>query len=164
MEGLIDSGEDWMLPLLEFREILMETKIPERKAEIREHKRRNGKIMIDNGKLVRGPHTLDFCKELLRKLLETQQQVRKIGPDPDIELITHAELEGIRKIWITERQDWEDAVPRIYKDIIGDHDWVVDDTASFTEKDKEILAAVCDENGIPVTLVAKLLDTERQMD
>jgi len=31
-------------------------------------------------------------------------------------------------------------------------------------KDKAILAAVCSEKGISVTLVAKLLDTERQMD
>ena len=164
MEGLIDSGEDWMLPLLEFREMLMETRLPEKKAEVREHRRRNGKITIDNGKLVRGPHTLEFCKELLRKLLETQQQVRMIGPDPNIELISHAELEEIRRIWKTERQDWEDAVALIYKEIVGDLDWIVDDTISFTNKDKVILAGVCEDVGIPVTLVAKLLDTERQMD
>ena len=61
-------------------------------------------------------------------------------------------------------QDWEDAVPQIYTEIVGDRDWIIDDTISFTEKDKDILAAVCNEKGIPVTLVAKLLDTERQMD
>ena len=166
MEGLIDSGEDWMLPLLEFREILMETQIPERKANVREHKRRNGRITIDkdNGKLVRGPYTLEFCKELLRKLLETQQEVRLIGPDPNIELITHAELEEIRKIWRTERQDWEDAVPQIYADVIGEYEWVIDDTTSFSAADKVLLSSICNEKKIPVTLVAKLLDAERQMD
>ena len=87
-----------------------------------------------------------------------------IGPDPNIELITHAELEEIRKIWRTERQDWEDAVPQIYAEVVGGRDWIVDDTISFTGKDKEILAAVCNEHGIPVTLVAKLLDTEGQMN
>ena len=164
MEGLIDSGEDWMLPLLEFREILMETQDPERKAEVREHRRRNGRVTIDNGKLVRGAYTLEFCKELLRKLLETQQEVRLIGPDPNIELITHAELEEIRKIWRTERQDWEDSVPKIYADVIGEYEWIVDDTISFSASDKVLLSAICDEKKIPVTLVAKLLDTERQMD
>ena len=166
MEGLIDSGEDWMLPLLEFREILMETQVPERKADVREYKRRNGKVTRDkdSGKLVRGPYTLEFCKELLRKLLETQQKVRLIGPDPNIELITQAELEEIRKIWRTERQDWEDAVPQIYADVIGEHEWIVDDMASFSASDKILLSAICDEKKIPVTLVAKLLDTERQMD
>ena len=110
------------------------------------------------------PYTLDFCKELLRRLLTTQQQVREAGPDPDIKLITDDELEEIRKIWQTERQDWEDAVPHIYSKIVGERDWIVDDTTSFNEKDKEILAAVCNEKGIPVALVAKLVDTERQMD
>ncbi|MCY4553977.1 MAG: DNA phosphorothioation system sulfurtransferase DndC, partial [Candidatus Poribacteria bacterium] len=164
MEGLIDNGEDWMLPLLEFRDFLAETQDPEKKPEKREHRRRNGQITILNDKLVYGPYTLDFCKKLLTKLLTTQQQVREDGPDPDIKLITDDELEEIRKIWRTERQDWQDAVPQIYAEIVGDRDWVVDDTISFTEKDKKILETVCHEQGIPVTLVAKLLDTERQMD
>ena len=34
----------------------------------------------------------------------------------------------------------------------------------LVRRDKEILEAVCDEKGVPVTLVSKLLDTERQMD
>ena len=164
MEGLIDNGEDWMLPLLEFRDFLAETQDPERKPDIREHRRRNGQVTILNNKLVHGPYTLDFCKELLSRLLTTQQQVRENGPDPDIKLITDDELEEIRKIWRTERQDWEDAVPQVYAEIVGDRDWIVDDAASFTEKDKDILGTICDEKGIPVTLVAKLLDTERQMD
>ena len=153
-----------MLPLLEFRDFLAGTQDPEKKPEIREHRRRNGQITILNDKLVYGPYTLDFCKDLLSRLLTTQQQVREGGPDPDIKLITDDELEEIRKIWRIERQDWEDAVPQIYTKIVGDRDWIVDDTISFTEKDKEILETVCNEQGIPVTLVAKLLDTERQMD
>lgn len=164
MEGLIDSGEEWMLPLLEFRDILVETQIPEKKADFREHRRRNGRITIDNGKLIRGPYTLEFCKELLRKLLETQQAVRDKGPDPHIQLITDAELEEIRKIWRTERQDWEDAVPQLYAEVVGEREWIVDDTVSFTAADKQLLATICDDNGMPVTLVAKLLDTERQLD
>ena len=163
MEGLIDNGEDWMLPLLEFRDFLAETQDPEKKPEIREHRRRNGQVRIINNKLTHGPYTLDFCKQLLRKLLTTQQQVRREGPDPNIKLITDDELEEIRKIWRTERQDWQDAVPGIYAEIIGDRDWIIDDTISFTEKDKEILAEVCREKGVSVTLVAKLLDMERQM-
>jgi len=164
MEGLIDNGEEWMLPLLEFRDFLAETQEPERKADIREHRRRNGKITFVGRKLIRGPYTLEFCKKLLRKLLETQQQVREEGPDPNLQLITDAELEEIRNIWRTERSDWEDAVPQIYKDIVGEREWIVDDTTSFTAEDKQLLSAICDENEIPVALVAKLLDTEQQMD
>ena len=106
MEGLIDNGEDWMIPLLEFRDFLAETQDPERKHEIREHRRRNGQITILNDKLVHGPYTLEFCKDILTGLLDTQQQVRENGPDPNIKLITDDELEEIRRIWRTERQDW----------------------------------------------------------
>lgn len=164
MEGLIDSGEDWMLPLLEYRDFLAETQAPENKPEWREHRRRNGQVTILNNKLIHGPYTLDFCKKLLKKLLETQEKVRKEGPDPEIKLITDDELEEIRKIWRTERQDWEDAVPKIFSKIVGPRDWIIDDTTSFTASDKELLSTICDDNNVPVSLVAKLLDTERQMD
>lgn len=164
MEGLIDNGEEWMLPLLEFRDFLAETQEPERKADIREHRRRNGKITFVGRKLIRGPYTLEFCKKLLRRLLETQQQVREEGPDPNLQLITDAELEEIRNIWRTERSDWEDAVPQIYKDVVGEREWIVDNTAAFNGDDKLLLSKICDANDVPVELVAKLLDTERQMD
>ena len=60
-----------MIPLLEFRDFLADTQDPEKKPEIREYRRRNGQITILNNKLIHGPYTLDFCKELLTKLLTT---------------------------------------------------------------------------------------------
>lgn len=164
MEGLIDSGEDWMLPLLEFRDFLADTQDPEKKPDIREHRRSNGQVTIINNKLIHGPYTLDFCKKLLKMLLETQEKVRQDGPDPNIKLITDDELDEIRNIWRTQRQDWKDAVPKIYKEVVGKREWIVDDTTAFTASDKRLLSKICDEKGVPVTLVAKLLDTERQMD
>ncbi|HMN13246.1 MAG TPA: hypothetical protein PKD55_13080, partial [Bellilinea sp.] len=70
-------------------------------------------------KLIRGPYRLEFCKEMLRRLLQTQQQVRTQGPDPEIELISEAEIHEIRRIWRTERQDWDDSVPQIYYEMTG---------------------------------------------
>ena len=164
MEGFIDSGEDWMLPLLEFRDYLADTQDPEKKPDIREHRRSNGQVTIINNKLIHGPYTLDFCKQLLKMLLETQEKVRQEGPDPDIKLITDDELDEIRNIWRTQRQDWEDTVPKIHNEVVGKREWIVDDTTSFTASDKRLLSKICDEKGVPVTLVSKLLDTERQMD
>ncbi len=164
MEGFIDSGEDWMLPLLEFRDYLADTHDPEKKPDIREHRRSNGQVTIINNKLIHGPFTLDFCKKLLKMLLETQEKVRQEGPDPEIKLITDDELDEIRNIWRTQRQDWDDAVPKIYNEVVGKREWIVDDTTAFTASDKRLLSKICDEKGVPVTLVAKLLDTERQMD
>ena len=163
MEAMIDKGEDWMMPLLEFRDFLAETLDPEKKAEIREHRRRQGAVKIDNGKLVRGPYKMEFRKQLLKQLLETQQVVRQDGPDPKIELITPGELEEIRRLWRTEHQDWEDSVPQIYREVMGeDRDWAADDLGTFTASDKAILERLCNDVGIPVELVAKLLDIERQ--
>ena len=163
MEAMIDNGEDWMMPLLKFRDFLAETQKPEKKAGIREHRRRQGAVKIINGKLARGPYTMEFCKKLLRMLLETEKKVRQEGPDPDIELITRPELEEIRKVWRTERQDWEDCVPQLYREVVGENlDWIEDDLGTFTNSDKAILEGLCNDAGIPVTLVAKLLDTERQ--
>ena len=167
MEGLIDNGEEWMQPLLEFRDFLTGTQDPEKKPEIREYRRRQGQITILKDKLVHGPYTLEFCKDILTELLDTQRQVREEGPDPNIKLITDEELEEIRKIWRIERQDWEDALPKIYdkfSKFFGHRDWIVDDPISFTKKDKEILKTICEAQQVPVDLVAKLLDTEKQMD
>ena len=163
MEAMIDNGEDWMMPMLEFRDFLASTQELETKERYREHRRRGGYIQEKDGKLIRGPYKLEFCKQLLRRLLETQQQVRQEGPEPDIELITPAELEEIRKIWRTERQDWEDSVPQIYQEVVDEGlNWTEDDLGTFTAADRAILESLCNDAGTPVELVAKLLDTERQ--
>jgi DNA sulfur modification protein DndC len=46
MEALIDNGEDWMEPLLEFREWLVATTDPERKREFRDIKGRDGRVVF----------------------------------------------------------------------------------------------------------------------
>ena len=53
-------------------------------------------------------------------------------------------------------------MPQVYSDVVGeDLDWIEDDLGTFTAADKAILEKLCDDADIPVTLVAKLLDTER---
>ncbi|MDA0108182.1 DNA phosphorothioation system sulfurtransferase DndC [Vibrio sp. La 4.2.2] len=51
MESLIQNGEEWMAPLLEFREELARTNIPENKNIYRNFKRRTGKIHTQTKKL-----------------------------------------------------------------------------------------------------------------
>jgi DNA sulfur modification protein DndC len=191
MEAMVDNGEEWMLPLLEFRDWLTETQIPEKKYLYREHKRRTGEVLIEargldgtrlrglkqidefientgekiqDPKLIRGPYTLDFCKEILQRLLETQKRVRAEGPDPEQELITEAELHEIRRIWRTERQDWEDSVPQILYAVTGQQlDWLQDDIGAFSAQEYRVLNQICTDADLPTDLVAKLLEQERQM-
>lgn len=164
MEAMIDNGQEWMLPLLEFRDWLAETQDPAKKHLYREFKRRTGQVTVKDGKLIRGPYRLEFCKEILRRLLETQNQVRAEGPDPDVELITAAELHEIRRLWRTERQDWEDSVPQIYEKVTGQQlDWLQDDIGAFSMQEYQVLHDVCQTNDLPTDLVARLLEQERQM-
>ncbi len=164
MEAMIDNGEEWMLPLLEFRDWLAETQDPAKKHLYREFKRRTGQVTIKDGKLIRGPYRLDFCKEILQRLLDTQNQVRAEGPDPHVELITEAELHEICRIWRTERQDWDDSVPQIYFEMTGKQlNWLQDDIGAFSSEEHRVLREVCQERDLPPDLVARLLEQERQM-
>ncbi|HEV2679480.1 MAG TPA: DNA phosphorothioation system sulfurtransferase DndC [Rhodanobacter sp.] len=165
MEAMIDSGQDWMEPLLEYRDMLAATQVPARKKEVRDYRRRTGQISFkkDSDQLIRGPYTLAFCRELLEKLLRTQLETQRDAPPGEAsQLIHEAELHAIRQIWRQERGDWEDSVPKIVRDVLGrDLDWVIDDAASFTDEDGMLLDAICKQNDVPTDLIVRLLDVER---
>jgi DNA sulfur modification protein DndC len=166
MEAMVDNGEEWLFPLLEFRDLLASTQDPEVKFKYRDVKRRDGKVWSKkDGTPIPGPYRLDTCRDFLRKLLEIETKIRSTGPDKAARLISPDELHEIRRLWRTERQDWEDSVPRIYREVTGeDLDWVLDDVATFTEKDDLILKEVAARHNAPAGLVAKLLDLERDME
>lgn len=165
MESLVSSGEEWLLPLLEFRDFLAETQDPERKLEFREHRRMNGRVyQKEDGSVIAGPYTLEMCKELLRRVLEIHVSMRKHSPVPDNDVISEAELREIRRIWRTERQDWDDSVPALYHAVVGDDvDWLTDDSGAFGSAERQLLEEVCVENDAPPALVAELLDLERNL-
>ena len=165
MEAMIDNGEDWMEPLLDFRDLLAETQDPARKAEVRRLKRRNGKVMkkTDGNDYIRGPYRFEFRQELLRRLLQTQKKIRSEGPNPRETLIQDAELKAIRRLWRAEEQDWDDSLPKIYEEETGEKlTWVGTETASFGSAERQLLDQACAENDVTSTLVAKLIDTEKQ--
>jgi DNA sulfur modification protein DndC len=165
MEAMIDNGEEWLEPLLKFRDLLASTQDPLVKLQVRDFKRRNGQVMLKpDGGIVPGPYKPSMRKDLLRRLLETELQVRKHGPNADERLITKDELEQIRRIWRSEAQDWEDSVPKIYKEVTGeDLDWAADEQPIFSADERRLLDTICNENKVPSTMVAKLLDIEREL-
>jgi DNA sulfur modification protein DndC len=111
----------------------------------------------------RGPYKLEICKKILSMVLKAQISVRQNGPDPYFSLILPEELYEIRKIWLMERGDWEDSIPKIYREIIGsDLNWSYDDTGIFNRKDHLILKEVCSKHGVQEVLVQKLMEAERQ--
>jgi len=165
--GLIDSGEEWLEPLLKYRDMLAETQNKEKKPIYRDYKRMNGKIKYKrdgSGELIRGPYKFEYSKQFLRELLEAQREVQKIGPDPNLQLILPEELHEIRRIWRQEKGDWEDSVPKIYREVMGtDLDWIQDDRGMFSGEEGNLLEVICQKHDVPAQLVTKLLDIERQV-
>lgn len=169
MENMVDGGDLWMEPLLEFRNFLKSTQDPDKKSKYRQAKgRRHGRVkQKTNGGdgLIPRAYKLEFRKHLLRKLLETEKEVneRRDNKEEYLELINEEELREIRRIWRTEEADWEDAVPKIYSDVMDDGvDWVQDDLGAFSEEEAEVLEEVCCGTDVPPKLVKRLLDTEIQ--
>lgn len=169
MDGLIESGHTWLMPLQDFRNQLYNTTLPENKTQFRNFKRRTGKVTStgtdDDLKVIPGPYWLAYRKELLTQLLTIQQEVRK--EDPSLELISHSELEEIRNAWLQDpnEPDWEDSLPKIYQQVLGDdRDWAESDAGAFTKLDADLLAELEHKHKVPAALIMKLIELELSMD
>jgi len=168
MEAMIDNGEEWLSHLLDFREWLMQTEDPVRRSQIREVRRRSGRIEFftyADGKtdFKYGPFKLSFRKEILERLLSTQQAVRAKGPDPKVKLIQDEELFRIRQLWHHEEGDWEDSLPSIVEKVTGERmDWLEDDWSGMGGAEKRILEEVSLEGALHPNLLIELMDVERK--
>ena len=177
MESLVEQGEEWMKPLLEFRNLLAETTRPDRKNEFRNFRRRTGKVTIarkgvkenEEGNLVKkhvpGPYWMRYRREWLESILTLQRDLSK--RDHEIELISEEEVHAIRREWLNDpnEPDWEDCLPAIYRRVYDrDLDWIDRDAGAFSQMDIELLAELEDKYGVPTALVQKLLDLTVSMD
>lgn len=164
MQNLIDSGQDWMEPLLELRQDLKDTQDPDKKLDIREFKRRDGQVSFwtdGTEKVTPGPYKMNFRKEFLKKLLIAQNKVRKKGPDPNMDLILEDEIHEIQRIWRMEQGDWENSAYQIYEKITGHKIAPVqEDLGAFGSVEQEILQEICQKHNVQNLLVSKLLHTE----
>lgn len=151
-----------MIPLLEFRDWLAETQDPANKPAQREYRGRDGRIKTNKeGGVLYRTYTLRFSQEMLRRLLETEKAIQQY--DPGFQLISQDELREIRRLWIMERQDWEDSLPAIYTAVTGRTlSWEINDVPTPGAIEAEILAEVSAAHGVPLRLVQKLIDVEWQ--
>jgi len=93
--------------------------------------------------------------------LETQKKVQELKGDPDFELITIEELKTIRRYWRSDG-DFEDRVPKIYEEIVGEKvDWEIDDHPVLNEEQAALLRRLCDEMNVSDSLMKQLIRTEQ---
>ena len=94
MSSLIKNGEDWMTPLLRFRNDLMDGR---NVSENRSDTRRNGMKAVSEEGHNFGNYVDHYRAKLLRELLEIQKEVQLTKPH--INLITNQELIAIQVLW-----------------------------------------------------------------
>jgi DNA sulfur modification protein DndC len=86
----------------------------------------------------------------------------------EIELVTLAELQEIRRIWVLEKHEVEDTLPRIYEEIVGEPypGAPLDDNPIFRADEMQLLRQaceeVCDGDETAFALARELLDVERR--
>lgn len=120
MQAMIQNDEQkqWMQPILDFRN----KNLAVEDRDERDFRRLNGRLTLFRDQLVHGPYTQQRREFLLRELLQTQKLVQESDHKQGtqlIELISVAELDEIRRIWVEEKGEIEDLVPKIYADVLG---------------------------------------------
>ena len=148
MEAMIanDDEKEWMTQLLEFRN---EFGNEEGDRDRRSFRRMNGNLQGNYRKLFHGPYKKEVREHWLRRLLEIQKNINETGPEEfqNLELIRIQELREIRKIWVLEKHEFDDAVPRIYFEVTGkefeDPDWIC--AEGFAKQEWDILKKVCSD-------------------
>lgn len=171
MQAMIqnDSEKEWMAPLLALRNELDVRSDETGKRDdrhLRDFRRMNGTVQLHNDRVVHGPYRQVAREAWLEKLLRAQRHIREQGPQHvrDIELITLPELREIRRLWVIDKHEVEDSLPRIYENTMDEPfpDGRIDDTLAFGATEIAILRSLCEEDDLHFELTRELLDVERQ--
>ena len=161
-----DDEKQWMLPLLELRNRLDPPKTPEGDRSLRDFRRSSGAVQLFRDRPIPGPYTQEARESWLRQVLGAQRHIRSHGPDivREIELITLAELDAIRQIWVTTKHEIEDNLPRIYEEVTGAQypGPKLDDNVALRAEEIALLRELCGDDYLFFQMVRELLSIEKR--
>lgn len=143
MEALILNGEEWMEPLMEIRDLLVDYR---NDPDWRETTRRNGTDGI-------GPYTEDKRALILERLLKAQKEIR--ATDETISLINYQELVAIQVTWYRDSL-FKHSVAEIYNRINGTQ-YQESDFKDPMVFERQLLTEVCTEHPDDVKMIEELL-------
>ncbi len=141
MEGLVLNGDDWMEPLMEFRDVLINTR---NDRAYREMRRRTDSPFKEEDEKTWGPYTPEARAKFLTMLLRAQRDIQ-LAQGENMLLISHQELVAIQLTWYRDGI-FNLKVADIYNQI-NEQQIVISD--KYTEKfrrEEQLLREVCKEH------------------
>ncbi len=167
LEGLIKEGEDWMKPLLEFRNYIKKIRNdPEKRSKTRKQDVRKRVLTEKGGKefsfpehrghTTLGPFTFKTRHDLLLRLMKLQN-------DPGIcehglTLISSEELKAIETMWIYEGDNIS-SLDDVLQGLEDQQESVIEKNRIF----EQIVQEVCSNQGISRELLEKLVLIEKDL-
>lgn len=152
MEALVDNGEEWMEPLIEFRDMLVDYR---NNRNWRQTWRRN-QDSEEADEETWGPYLPEKRAFMLEKLLNAQKEIRE--ENPDITLINYQELVAIQVTWHRD-SIFDYNVAEIYNAVNGT-DVAKEEFADSQIFEKDLLRDVC-KNEDDFRLINELLEIQK---
>lgn len=152
MEALVDNGEEWMEPLIEFRDMLVDYR---NDRTWRQTWRRN-QDEDDADENNWGPYTAEKRAFMLKELLKAQKEVQR--EDPNLILINYQELVAIQVTWHRD-SIFDFSVADIYNEVYQtqmNREEFSDDQVF----EKDLLKQVC-ESDDDFKLINELLELQK---
>jgi DNA sulfur modification protein DndC len=168
-----DPEKEWMMPLLEFRNLIDFRNDDKGEVSVnadrhlRDFRRMSGSVqLMARNREIPGPYLQNVREDWLSRLLRAQKYIRRNAP-PEIQeilLISREELEEIRRIWVVDKHELEDSLPKIYRDATGEEypGCPLDDNLMLGELEMHELEEICAGDRLHYELTRELLSLTHQ--
>ena len=150
MSSLVNNGQQWMQPLLDFRNQLSEERnLSENRMDVR----RNGQAAVREDGSFNGTYNHTYRYKILKDLLTIQRQVQE--ERPHINLITNQELIAIQVTWNRDGY-FDHSVGELYKSIYN-KDFSTRSLNSLDNTERRLLNEVCENDSNFYNLIENLI-------
>lgn len=150
MTALVNNGQNWLQPLLDFRNRLVEDRnITENRSETR----RNGQEAVREDGSFNGNYNAHYRYRILKDLLNVQKEVQI--ERPHVTLINNQELIAIQVTWNRDGI-FDFSVGELYKEIFN-KDISTNNIKSLNDTERRILREVCKEEPSYFHLIDNLI-------
>lgn len=150
MSSLVNNGQEWMQPLLDFRNQLSEERnLSENRMDVR----RNGQVAVREDGSFNGTYNHFYRYKILKDLLIIQNSLQK--ERPYISLISNQELIAIQVTWNRDGY-FDHSVGELYKSIYN-KDFSTRSLNSLDNTEKRLLNEVCENDSNYYNLIENLI-------